>query len=124
VPVIDAAIRKIVRLTGGFHLRAESEEGQALLDRFAARVPVNAGGVSLQLFADQMLDSLLTYGNAVGEWMEYVGCLEKPFSLSGPNAFLVERVGNDEVGAIGKVDAVVLWRNGPTGHLCMGLQCQ
>ena len=56
VPVIDAAIRKIVRLTGGFRLRAETEEGQALLDRFAAEVPVNAGGTSLQLFADQMLD--------------------------------------------------------------------
>ena len=69
VPVIDAAIRKIVRLTGGFRLRAETEEGQALLDRFAAEVPVNAGGTSLQLFADQMLDSLLTYGNAAGEWL-------------------------------------------------------
>lgn len=69
VPVIDAAIRKIVRLTGGFRLRAESEEGQALLDRFAAAVPVNASGTSLQLFADQMLDSLLTYGNAAGEWL-------------------------------------------------------
>lgn len=69
VPVIDAAIRKIVRLTGGFRLRAESAEGQALLDRFAAEVPVNAGGISLGLFADQMLDSLLTYGNAAGEWL-------------------------------------------------------
>lgn len=69
VPVIDAAIRKIVRLTGGFRLKAESPEAQALLDRFAETVPVNACGSSLQLFADQLLDSLLTYGNAVGEWL-------------------------------------------------------
>lgn len=69
VPVIDAAIRKIVRLTGGFRLVCDSREGQALLDRFAEQVPVNASGQSLQLFADQMLDALLTYGNAVGEML-------------------------------------------------------
>ncbi len=69
VPVIDAAIRKIVRLTGGFRLTAESEEAQRLLDRFSEYVPVNASGISLQLFTDQMLDSLLTYGNAAGEWL-------------------------------------------------------
>lgn len=67
VPVMDAAIRKIVRLCGGFRFRADDPEAQEILDRFADRVPVNAAGCSLQLFADQMLDSLLTYGNAVGE---------------------------------------------------------
>lgn len=67
VPVIDAAIHKIVRLTGGFRLTADHAAAQAVLDYFADHVPVNASGVSLQLFADQMLDSLLTYGNAVGE---------------------------------------------------------
>ena len=69
VPVIDAAIRKIVRLTGGFRLTVPegNDAAQAILDRFCNTVPVNASGVSLQLFADQMLDSLLTYGNAAGE---------------------------------------------------------
>lgn len=67
VPVIDAAIRKIVRLTGGFRLTAENPAAQEILDRFANHVPVNCSGTSLQLFADQMLDSLLTYGNAAGE---------------------------------------------------------
>lgn len=67
VPVIDAAIRKIVRLTGGFRLTAENPDAQAVLDRFANHVPVNLTGTSLQLFADQMLNSLLTYGNAYGE---------------------------------------------------------
>ena len=69
VPVVDAALRKIVRLSGGFRLTAEYPEAQAILDRFADTVPVNGAGVSLQLFADQMLDSLLTYGNAVGEML-------------------------------------------------------
>lgn len=67
VPVIDAAIRKIVRLSGGFRLVVDDPAAQAALDRFAGQVPVNVTGSSLQLFADQMLDSLLTYGNAFGE---------------------------------------------------------
>ena len=67
VPVIDAAIRKIVRLTGGFRLTAAHPHTQALLDRFAETVPVNAANASLQCFADMMLDSLLVYGNAAGE---------------------------------------------------------
>ena len=69
VPVIDAAVRKIVRLTGGFRLVCDSAAGQAALDRFSENVSVNASGQSIQLFADQMLDSLLTYGNAVGEML-------------------------------------------------------
>ncbi len=67
VPVIDAALRKIVRLTGGFRLTVPDPAAQALLDRFSDEVPVNAAGTSLQMFADQMLNSLLTYGNAAGE---------------------------------------------------------
>ena len=59
VPVIDAAIRKIVRLSGGFRLTAENPAAQAVLDRFANYVPVNVTGMSLQLFADQMMDSLI-----------------------------------------------------------------
>lgn len=67
VPVVDAALRKIVRLSGGFHFETGDPEADACLRHFAEQVPVNATGTSLQLFADQMLDSLLTYGNAVGE---------------------------------------------------------
>ncbi len=67
VPVVDAAIRKIVRLTGGFHFETDDPDAQDMLNRFAETVPVNGAGISMQLFADQMLDSLLTYGNAVGE---------------------------------------------------------
>jgi hypothetical protein len=69
VPVVDAAIRKIVRLTGGFHFETDDPDAQDMLNRFAETVPVNGAGISMQLFADQMLDSLLTYGNAVGEML-------------------------------------------------------
>ncbi len=69
VPVIDAAIEKIVRLTGGFQLACESDRMQAQLDEFVQSVPVGLTGQSLQTFADSYLDSLLTFGNALGEML-------------------------------------------------------
>lgn len=67
VPIIDAALSKIVRLTGDFHLVVRSAEAQRRLDHFVETVPVGVTGVSLQSFADMYLDSLLTYGNALAE---------------------------------------------------------
>ena len=67
VPLVDAALHKIVRLCGGFHLTADPPAAQEILDRFAEDVPVNAAAYGLQNFTDRMLDALLTYGNAVGE---------------------------------------------------------
>lgn len=67
VPIIDAALLKIVRLTGQFRLVSEDARFQGVLDRFCENVPVGLTGCSLQAFADGYLDSLLTYGNALGE---------------------------------------------------------
>ncbi|SEL10899.1 hypothetical protein SAMN02910353_01911 [Ruminococcus sp. YRD2003] len=67
VPVIDAAIMKIIRLTGGFRLVCSDERFQEQLDRFCENVPVGLTGTSLGCFADVFLDSMLTYGSAVGE---------------------------------------------------------
>lgn len=67
VPVIDAAIGKIVRLTGSFHLECQSSRMQKQLDEFVRNVPVGLTGQSLRCFADSYLDSLLTFGNALGE---------------------------------------------------------
>lgn len=67
VPLIDAALQKIVRLTVDFTLAAEDPRAQEALNRFAAEVPVGASSVGLTAFAGQYLDSLLCYGNAVGE---------------------------------------------------------
>ena len=66
VPVIDACIDKIVRLTGGFRLVSDDERYDEELERFCADVPVGISGCSLNTFADMYLDSLLTYGRAVG----------------------------------------------------------
>lgn len=67
VPVIDAALMKIIRLTGGFRLVCSDESWQQELDRFCDTVPVGLTGKSLSCFADMFLDSMLTYGSAVGE---------------------------------------------------------
>ncbi|MFT3952763.1 MAG: hypothetical protein QM689_12650 [Oscillospiraceae bacterium] len=67
VPVIDACITKIIRLTGGFSVRCADERFQRAVDCFCAEVPVNLSQGSLQSFLDGYLDSLLTYGKAAGE---------------------------------------------------------
>jgi hypothetical protein len=67
VPVIDAAITKLVRLTGGFKLLAETEKTTEELERFFAKLPICASGSSLNTFCEIYLDSLLTYGRAFGE---------------------------------------------------------
>lgn len=67
VPVIDACIGKIIRLVGGFRAVAEEPEYQSGLDRFVKNVRVGSSGTGLQTFLDCYLDSLLTYGCALGE---------------------------------------------------------
>lgn len=67
VPVIDAAIDKILRLTGGFTVEAEDETAQLMLNDFTRNVPVGACSRGLEQFISVYFDSLLTYGNAVGE---------------------------------------------------------
>jgi len=67
VPVIDAALCKIVRLTGGYRLISSDESMQEMLNYFVDEVNVGLTGKSLNSFTDSFLDSLLTYGNAIGE---------------------------------------------------------
>jgi len=69
VPIIDACISKIVRLTGNYTVKAEDERLQRELDSFVRGVKVGISGESLYSFTDCFLDSLLTYGNAVGEML-------------------------------------------------------
>ena len=66
VPVIDACFGKIIRLTGGFKVTACDERAQVELDRFSREVSVGVSGKSIYTFADMYLDSLLTYGKAIG----------------------------------------------------------
>lgn len=67
VPIIDSAIMKIIRLTGGFRVICEDERLQPEIDYFLENVPVGLDGKSLNVFIDNFLDSILTYGSAIGE---------------------------------------------------------
>lgn len=67
VPIIDAALDKIVRLTGGFTVECGNASMQPALDRFIRNVRVGSSMCGLHQFAGAYLDSLITYGNAVGE---------------------------------------------------------
>ncbi len=67
VPVVDAALQKIIRLTGSYRVICSDERLQEEMDRFVDEVPVGVGGRSLYAFTDAFLDSLLTYGSAAGE---------------------------------------------------------
>lgn len=67
VPVIDAAISKIVRLLGTFEVKAQSARAQKVLDGFTRNVLVSGGSRGLANFVYAYLDQLLTYGTAVGE---------------------------------------------------------
>ena len=67
VPLIDAALDKIVRLTGSFTIQCSDPELQQELDDFVTSVRVGASYSGLHQFVSSYLYSLLTYGNAVGE---------------------------------------------------------
>lgn len=67
VPIIDAALSKIVRLTGSYSVIASDPAVQKQLDVFVQQIPCDFSGQGLQSFTDRFLDSLLTCGNALGE---------------------------------------------------------
>lgn len=73
VPVVDAAICKLIRLSGGVRVVCDDAEREARLRQFLERVPVGRGQYGINAFLEQYLDSLLVYGGAVGEMVPAVG---------------------------------------------------
>lgn len=67
VPVVDAAICKLVRLCGGLKVACREERAQEGLDRFLRTVNVGRGQRGIQAFLDQYLDSMFVCGRAAGE---------------------------------------------------------
>ncbi len=67
VPVVDAAIGKLVRLCGGLRGECRDERAREGLERFIRTVNVGRGQRGLQAFLDQYLDSMFVCGRAVGE---------------------------------------------------------
>lgn len=67
VPLVDAAVLKLVRLCGGFCVTCGDSRAQAELERFLRLVPTGRGQRGIQSFLDQYLDSMLTCGRGIGE---------------------------------------------------------
>ncbi len=67
VPVVDAAICKLVRLTGGVRVRCGEGDAERALGRFLRTVDTGRGQRGLNAFLECYLDALLTGGRALGE---------------------------------------------------------
>ena len=67
IPVLDAAVGKMVRLCGGFEVKCRNPQAQQKLNEFLQMVPCGRGQMGIESFLSGYLDSLLTYGRAVGE---------------------------------------------------------
>ena len=67
LPVLDAAVGKLVRLSGGFSVRCRNDAAQQKLDAFLRTVPCGRAQTGMGNFLAGYIDSLLTYGRAVGE---------------------------------------------------------
>ena len=67
IPVLDAAVGKLVRLSGGFGVVCKNAEAQRRLEQFLRTMPCGYGQVGIDSFLGCYVDSLLTYGRSVGE---------------------------------------------------------
>lgn len=67
VPIIDAAILKLTRLTGGFRVECADKSAQRKLEKFLKTVNVGGTQCGMEAFVSTYLEQLLTYGTAVGE---------------------------------------------------------
>ena len=67
VPIIDAAIGKIVRLMGCFQIKCERQSAEKKLNEFLKSVRTDSGGSGINQFLNVYLGSLLTYGTAAAE---------------------------------------------------------
>lgn len=67
VPIVDAAIWKLVRLCGGVGVKCRDPKAQAGLEEFFRTVDVGWGQRGVQAFLDRYLDDLFTCGHGLGE---------------------------------------------------------
>lgn len=67
VPIVDAAVLKLIRLAGGVSVTCGDGRAQKGLEAFLREVDTGRGQRGIQSFLDMYLDSMLTCGQAVGE---------------------------------------------------------
>ena len=67
VPVVEAAIHKLIRMIGGLDVKCGDKVAENQLREFLRTVPAGRGQMGMNAFLEGYLDSLLTCGCAVGE---------------------------------------------------------
>ncbi len=67
IPIIDAAIFKLIRLIGTFEVECDSKKATDELRSFLSGVPVSGTQTGINAFISAFLEQLLTYGTAIGE---------------------------------------------------------
>ena len=108
IPVLDAAVGKLVRLSGGFEVKCRSGQSQRKLEQFLRTVPCGHGQVGIDSFLTGFVDSLLTYGRAVGEMVVAGDRLQ---AVCWGDVTRLEAVEGD-----GPLD-IVLWGPDRQGHM-------
>lgn len=109
IPVLDAAVGKLTRLSGGFGVECRSRESQEKLENFLRFVPCGRGQVGIDSFLSGFMDSLLVYGRSVGEMVIDRGRLKAVCwgdvtqlqVMEGENPLDVELWGPDSKGCMG-----------------------
>ena len=71
VPLLSAAIGKLVRLTIGFSAHCTAPDAEAALQRFLTDVPLAGCGCGVHAFLSAYLDQMLTYGTAAQLYFDY-----------------------------------------------------
>ena len=109
IPVLDAAVGKLTRLSGGFGVQCRNRESQEKLENFLRFVPCGRGQVGIDSFLSGFVDSLLVYGRSVGEMVIDRGRLKAVCwgdvtqlqVMEGDNPLDMELWGPDSKGCMG-----------------------
>lgn len=67
VPIVDAALNKLVRLTDGFSFETGNDSADRFLEKSLAMINVGGNQQGISQFASNYLNQLLTFGTAIGE---------------------------------------------------------
>lgn len=67
VPAVDAAVVKLIRLTGGFTVEASDKTAEKMLNNFLQNVNTGRGQQGIDSFLYSYLDSMITCGRGIGE---------------------------------------------------------
>ncbi|MBQ7118065.1 MAG: serine/threonine protein phosphatase [Clostridia bacterium] len=108
VPVIDAAISKLVRLLGEFRVVCDDTQAERELSRFLDTVNVGGTRQGIFAFVGTFFEQLLTMGTAVGEMIIDSSTVTHLFNSSLDSVYLSE----------GKSPLdIVISAEGPTGKI-------